>query len=419
MQAAILSTGTELTTGEVADGNSVWLAAQLTGLNVEVEYQLTVGDNKQKLIWAIRQLAEMVPLVVITGGLGPTPDDLTRFAIAEVANVQLIEKPELVKAIADFFERRRWQMKAINRVQACLPAGACGLENPIGTAPGISIQLATTTIFALPGVPREMRQMFVKHVRPWVCKKSPVQTHRIKLRCTGTGESDIVHAIEDIIRDAELHDHVTFGTLAQEGVISLKLTGPDKPALLRLESQLRDRLGDIVFGQGDQGLADVVGDLVRSRGQTLAVAESCTGGHVAKLITDVPGSSEYFVGGWVCYSNAFKQRFLAVPEDVLAKHGAVSAQCAEAMLNGLLELSGAGLGLAVTGIAGPGGATSDKPVGLVYIAAGRADDYQVKEFRFADIGRDAVRFRSAIAALNLLRLKLLRHNQPAGTGQMP
>lgn len=407
MNAAILSSGNELMTGEVIDGNSAYLAEQLTALNVTVQCQLTVGDNKQELVWAIRQAAAKVELVIITGGLGPTEDDLTRCALAEVTGVELLEDQALVNEIAGFFRRRGRPMKDINRRQAQLPRQAKGLSNPVGTAPGICMTVGNATVFALPGVPREMREMFANHVRQWIYKQTRRKACRIQLHCTGMGESDIADALADVIAPAALPDGVTFGTRAREGIISLKLSGPGQDVVSRVAERVRARLGSAVFGEGDETLGGVVGRLLKDRRQTLAVAESCTGGYVSKQITDVAGSSEYFLGGWVCYSNAYKQRFLGVPQEILDEHGAVSEPCAQAMLNGLLDISSATWGIAITGIAGPGGGTADKPVGLVYVAVGTSGDRQVKAYRFADVGREAVRYRAAVTGLNRLRLRLI------------
>jgi len=407
--AAIISTGTELITGEVIDSNGAYLSEQLTQLGIEVAAHLVVGDSNKQLLWSLTQASQLAEIVIITGGLGPTRDDLTRFALAEFAGVELVERPELIGAIEQFFHRRGRKMSPSNRIQAAIPAGATALENATGTAPGILMQVGRCQIFALPGVPREMKVMFVTHVKPRICKDqspgTPLRT--IRIQCSGAGESDITHQIDDLVRRFE---HVRFGTRASEGIITLKLASSDSHLLTELEQQIRDRLGVIVFGQDDQTLAEVVGQMLRVRRQTLAVAESCTGGLVAKLITDVSGSSDYLLGGWISYSNDFKQAHLSVPKTVIQQFGAVSAECARAMLKGAVEVSGADWVIAITGIAGPGGGSDQKPVGLVYIAVGSRETCEIKDFHFGDVGREAVRLRAATTALNLLRLAIMKSN---------
>lgn len=407
MNAAIISSGSELVTGELVDTNSAFLAEQLTALGLHVQCTLTVGDDRQQLAWAVSQAAEKAQLVVITGGLGPTADDLTRFVLAEATGVQLIERQGLLEQIDAFFRKRSRQMNVLNRIQAHIPQNAEGLENKWGTAPGIKIAIGSATVFALPGVPREMKEMFVTYVKPWISNHTIAPTHRVRLHCLGMGESDVVLAIDPILQQLT-QNGIDFGTRAHEGIISLKLAGPDRQAILDFSQQIKAQLGTVVFGEANDTLESVVGQQLRHRRQTLAVAESCTGGYVAKLITDVPGSSEYFLGGWIAYANSFKQRHLAVPPEILETHGAVSPECCAAMLKNLLAQSQADWGIAITGIAGPAGGTPEKPVGLVWIAVGNAANQQIKEHRFGDVGREAVRFRAAIAALNMLRLMLMQ-----------
>lgn len=404
MKAIIVSSGNELTTGQVFDSNSTHLAEELTGLGVNVLCHITVEDDIDRVVWAIRESARLADLVVITGGLGPTQDDLTRFALAQVAGVELSERPELIEAIAGFFKQRGRTMSQINRIQALLPEGATGLANSGGTAPGILMQLGESTIFALPGVPREMRQMFVTHVVPWVSRRVSRRIHRVDLRCVGTGESNIMQRVMPLVENAP---NVRFGTRVSESIITVKLSGEDPEAVDDLAAKIRTELGQVVFGEADETLAEVVGRLLRDRRQSLAVAESCTGGLLGELITDVPGSSDFFLGGYLCYSNELKVKDLHVPNDVLARHGAVSERCAEALLTGVLNVTAADWAIAITGIAGPGGGTAEKPVGLIYIATGSTDARRINEHRFGDIGRRHTRYRAAITALNTLRLMLM------------
>ncbi len=402
MNAAILSTGDELIIGKTLDTNAYWLINQLTNLNVNVVCQIDVGDVKSEIRWGLESAISHAELVVMTGGLGPTDDDLTRFVLAEILGVELLLHEPSLRQIENFFAARNRPMNERNRVQAMIPQGAEVLDNPNGTAPGIKVSIGQCTIFCLPGVPREMKGMFDLYVKPWVLERTP-QTHFFrKLHCIGIGESDLVHKIDDLVR--EHRSKVIFGTTANEGIISIGLAGKDKSALDALERAIQLRLGNIIFGCDDQTLPECVGALLRQRRQTLATAESCTGGLLGKILTDPPGASDYYLGGFVCYSNTLKHNLLSVPEELLITHGAVSDPAAQAMARGALMKTNADWALSVTGIAGPTGETAEKPVGLVYIGlAGKNGTQQVREFRFGSPGREVVRFRAAISALDMLR----------------
>jgi nicotinamide-nucleotide amidase len=405
VKAAIFSTGDELIIGKTLDTNAYWLINQLTELNVDVVCQIDVGDVKSEIIWGLQSTTSQAELVVMTGGLGPTDDDLTRFAIADILGVELrLHEPSL-RYIENFFAARNRPMNERNRIQAMMPEGAEVLDNPNGTAPGIKVIIGTSTVFCLPGVPREMKAMFDLYIKPWVLERTPQTNFFRKIHCIGMGESDLVHKIDDLVRETK---NVIFGTTANEGIISIGLAGKDKSALDTLDRAIQFRLGKIIFGFDGQTLPEAIGLLLRQRNQTLATAESCTGGLIGKMLTDTPGSSDYYLGGLISYSNTLKQNLLSVPEALLITHGAVSAPVAEAMAQGALEKTSSDWAVSVTGIAGPGGETPTKPVGLVYIAlAGKNGMRQVKEFRFGSPGREAVRFRAAISALDLLRHALI------------
>ncbi len=405
MNAAIVSTGDELVVGKTLDTNGHWLINQLTELDVQVVCQITVGDVKGEIVWALREATAKAPLVILTGGLGPTDDDLTRFALSELAGVCLLEHVDSIRHIENFFKSLNRPMNDRNRIQAMMPEGAEVLNNPTGTAPGIKMVIKGSTIFAMPGVPREMKLMFANYVQPWVKGQVRQVMYRRRLHCIGVGESDLVHRVSDLV---SARPQVTFGTTANEGIISIGLACSEKSSIDALEQALRERLGIFIFGMDKDTLPGVVGELLKQRGRKLATAESCTGGLIGKMITDVAGSSDYYLGGFVCYSNDLKMGQLGVPEEILKAHGAVSSQVAGAMARGALEKTGADWSIAVTGIAGPGGGTEAKPVGLVYIAVAGPSGYnQVKEFRYPDFGRETVRLRSGVWALDMLRLALL------------
>ncbi len=407
--AWIVSIGTELALGQTVDTNSAWLAQRLLRLGFRPTHHATVTDDEADIAAALRQAAGAADLVLVTGGLGPTADDLTRPALAAVAEVPLEEHAPSLDQIRAFFAARGREMPPANVVQALIPRGARALPNPVGTAPGIAITLGRTPCYALPGVPLEMRAMFTAAVEPELRARAAggVLLCR-KLNTFGLGESELGARIADLMtrgRNPEV------GTTAGYGVVGVRIyaAGADEAEAQRLladtEAELRARLGDLVFGVDDETLAQVVGRQLRALGRTIGAAESCTGGMIAAALTDVPGSSAYFRGGAVTYANEAKTAILGVPTDLLAQHGAVSAPVAEAMAVGAAARFGTDYALAVTGIAGPAGGTPDKPVGLVFIALRTPAQNTVREFRFGhDAPRDVIRQRATHAALNLLRL---------------
>jgi nicotinamide-nucleotide amidase len=411
-RAWIVSIGTELTLGQSVDTNAAWLAQQLAALGVRAERHLTLPDDLSAIADALAQAADACDLIIATGGLGPTADDLTRQALAEAAGVELEIDPASLEQIRAFFDRRRRPFPERNKVQALIPQTGRAIENLCGTAPGIFIELNGTPCYALPGVPFEMKQMFTRDVRPHVhaAAAACVLRHR-RLNCFGLGESDIGEQLRDLMAPDR---NPQIGTTAELGVIGVRInvqadTAEGADALLdETEAEIRTRLGKIVFGREDDTLASVVGQQLIARGETLSTAESCTGGLIAKMLTDTPGSSAYFVGGAVTYSNELKQQLLGVPAETLARFGAVSAPVAQAMAHGARERLASTYALAVTGIAGPEGGTTDKPVGLVFFGLATPVGVAVRDIRLgSDSPREVIRTRAAHAALNLLRLALV------------
>ncbi|MGC9454974.1 MAG: competence/damage-inducible protein A [Phycisphaerae bacterium] len=416
MTAAVVSVGDELTSGLTVDTNSAYLAAALGEIGYETTLHITVPDDRAAIADAIRQAASTAELVLVTGGLGPTGDDLTRDAMADVLGCELQIDEASVSRIEQFFLARGREMSENNRRQAMIPRGAEALANEHGTAPGIAARLGGARIFILPGVPYEMREMFTRQVLPRLGGGAAVVLHRT-LHTFGAGESDVGAAIADLMQPGR---RVHVGTTASSGLVSVRLRtrGESRAEAERLleevATDIRGRLGELIVGQEDEKPAVVVGRLLRERGQTLATAESCTGGMVGELITSVPGSTDYYVGGVVAYSNALKRDLLGVPAETLEAHGAVSSEVAEAMATGARQRLGTDWAVSLTGIAGPGGGTETKPVGLVFVALAGAEG--VKSFRYVMPGtRDAVRLRSALAALDAVRLALLP--RPAGNPQ--
>lgn len=410
--AGIISIGTELALGQTVDTNSAWLAQSLAEIGIRAQRHITVADELTPICDALRNAVRGVDVVLVTGGLGPTDDDLTRTALAQVAGVPLQRHEPSVEHLRAFFAARGRELPESNLCQAQVPVGGSVLPNTCGTAPGLHVVVDDTPIFAMPGVPFEMRAMYTDAVAPRLsaAARGGVLRSRI-LRTFGLGESDLGRAIADLMTRGH---NPEVGTSADLGVISIRInaaapdaTGAD--ALLDgAEVEIRQRLGSVVFGVGDDTLAAAVGGLLQRGGWTLSTAESCTGGWIGKLLTDVPGSSGYYVGGAVCYSNEVKRDLLGVPSDLLKLHGAVSAPVAAALAAGAADVFGADYAISVTGIAGPGGGSEAKPVGLVYIGLRTPGGVATHERRLgSDVPREAIRLRTARIALNLLRLELL------------
>ena len=409
MQAVIISIGDELIGGANVDTNSAYLSARLSEHGIVAIRHVTVGDDAERITETIARAATEAELVIVTGGLGPTLDDLTRQALASAMGVELIEDARSAKRIKAFFARIGRAMKPSNLTQAMIPVGAEVLDNDCGTAPGIAARLGQAEVFVLPGPPNEMTEMFERQVAPRLGVAGAL-ARRI-LHAFGTGESDIGERIADLMaRNA----NPKVGTTAKGGIISIRIvatsqTPADADAVAdKTANEIRHRLGDLIFGQGDQTLESVVGDALKAVGMTLATAESCTGGMIGRMMTETPGASGYFLGGVIAYANSAKTALLNVPDEIIETHGAVSEQVADAMARGAREKFGADFALAVTGIAGPAGGTPEKPVGLVYIALSGPTTTNVYRHIFSG-ARDIIRRRAALTAINHLRLALKKH----------
>lgn len=413
MKAQILAIGTELAIGQAVDTNSAWLAQQLAAVGMHTSRHVTVADDLADITGAIRDAAANAELVLISGGLGPTADDLTRDALAAAMGVELVFHPESFEQIAAYFAARKREMHERNRVQAMIPAGATPIENPRGTAPGIRAKLGRADVFVMPGVPSEMKAMFARDVLPAIRTMSgagEVIVQRI-LRTFGMAESELGEKIVDLMKRGR---NPAVGTSAEDLIISVRINAhgkstDDAAALAERDvAAVRERIGTFVFGEGEDELQSAVARLLIDQGKTISTAESCTGGLVAKRLTDVSGSSAYFIQSFVTYSNEAKSRLLEIPPELIASNGAVSEPVAKAMAENCRRLSATDYALAVTGIAGPTGGTPDKPVGLVFVALATAERTIVRELRLGEtITREEVRDRSAKAAVNLLRLELL------------
>jgi nicotinamide-nucleotide amidase len=413
MKAIILSVGDELISGQSLDTNSARLARCLGELGVAVTEHRTVADDRRALAQALTAAAAGADVVLVTGGLGPTADDLTRQALADAMGVELVLDRDRLAEIEAFFISRGRTMQPANRIQAMVPAGAASMPNPLGTAPGIAARLGRADVYLLPGVPHEMQRMFDECVTPHLAGQGAI-VHR-SVHCFGQGESDIAAGIAELMQRGR---NPLVGTTASTGVITVRIAArgarrPEAQDLAeRTVTEVRRRLGSLVVGTDEQTMPAAVGHLLRQARATLATAESCTGGLLGELVTSVAGSSDYYRGGVVAYANDTKCDLLPVPAAMVAQQGGVSEPVAAAMAEGCRKRFRADWALSVTGIAGPGGGSEDKPVGLIYVALAGAAGTTVHQYILPGT-REIVRLRAALTALNHLRLALMGQPNPS------
>ncbi len=405
MTCAVLSIGTELTRGELVNTNASWLSGALTDLGFEVVENVSVADEKKRILQVLERLGRAVRVIVCTGGLGPTSDDLTTECVATALGVKLVRDEASLEAIRRRFERLGRTMSESNAKQADFPEGAEVLPNPAGTAPGFSVRFGQAVAFFLPGVPGEMKRMFEEQVAPRVAPIAPQDSYQVRLRTFGLPESVVGERLKGI---EESFSGVTIGYRAHFPEIEVKVlaraasNSAARDLCERAASEVRMRIADVVYGEGEDTFAGVLGRELRSRGYKLAVAESCTGGLIGHMITREPGASEYLLVDAVTYANTAKTRILGVDEDVIRGHGAVSSEVAAAMAEGIKHVSGADVALAVTGIAGPSGGSDEKPVGTVFLAVASPSGLVVKERHFPG-DRSYVQKLAAYAGLHLVR----------------
>lgn len=408
MKTAILSIGTELIMGQTVNTNGAELSRELTGMGLPVYYHLSVGDNPDRIKKSMAYLYEQVDFIITTGGLGPTQDDLTRETIADYFGIPLELHAPSLNTISSFFEKIGQPMNENNRKQATFPKGALILDNPLGTAPGFFLEVGGKKLASLPGPPREMRPMLEARLKPLIQNLSEGWFESRYVVLYGIGESAAETALEDLITS---QTNPTIAPYAEPGQVMFRVTakGEDQAdALALLEPTMaiiRDRMQDNIVSEDGQSLWQVAAAMLIENHKTLALAESCTGGMLAAGLTDMPGISEVFDRSYVTYSYAAKEQDLGVPAELLARYGAVSEETAREMARGLKERTGADLCLSITGIAGPGGDTPDKPVGLVYI--GLATDQGVTVIKNHFHGnRQRVRIATCQKALDILRKEM-------------
>ncbi len=411
MKAEIITIGNELLSGATLDTNSAYLAEKLSELGILVVHRTTVPDAVEPIAEAIEEARRRAGLVITTGGLGPTSDDVTKKALARALGKPLVLHEEILKKVEERFRRRGEKMPLVNQNQALLPSGAKWFVNNYGTAPGVLVEDGEKRLVALPGVPREMKGIFEEEVIPYLrgLYGNSTAVIRRRLRTTGIAESALYEKIRRAIPEGEgLH----FAFLPSYFGVDLRLeifNREKEEAEKLLEEKLvkiRPFLGDFLYVEGEAAMEEVVGRLLLETKKKLAAAESCTGGLVAKRITDVSGSSDYFERGVVTYSNTAKHELLGLPLKLFKTVGAVSPEVAERMAKGVRKLAKVDIGLGVTGIAGPGGGSAEKPVGLTYIALADRKKSRVEKFIFSG-DREINRLRASQAALNMIRLYLL------------
>jgi nicotinamide-nucleotide amidase len=407
MVAEIVSIGTELLLGQINDTNASYLGRTLAGLGVDLYYKTTVGDNEARIVETLERARSRADVILTTGGVGPTEDDLTKECVARVFGEELVMDEPSLEALRAFFARRGVRpMPERNAKQALIYRHGRPIPNPNGTAPGALLEKDGKIVISMPGPPNEMIPMVENHVVPLLAERLTGQRQYLVtrvLRFIGIGESAVDEQVQDLLAGT----NPTVAPLAHTGEVHLRLGAKDvtpEAAAARIapvEEEIRRRLGRYIYGIDSTPLEGAVVALLRERSLTLACAESCTGGGLGSRITAVPGSSAVFLGGMVTYANAAKASLLGVPEELLATQGAVSAPVAEAMAAGARQRLGADFALAITGVAGPDGGTAEKPVGLVYVALAAANRVQVRENHFIGI-REDIRRRSTQMALQML-----------------
>jgi len=411
MRAAIITIGDEILIGQTADTNSAWIGSELSKSGFDIFRITTVHDGREDILYALCEVSGKADVVLITGGLGPTSDDITKPVLCEFFNTQLVLNEEVFKMIEEMMARRKNPMNENNRRQAFVPQSCRVLKNAKGTAPGMWFEKDGTIFISMPGVPVEMKYIMTEHVIPELNKRftSQVIMHR-NIMTYGTFEAKLAEILTGF--EKELPENIKLAYLPSSGVIKLRLTGrgKDRPGLQELMSgqvaSLYKIIPEYIYGENEDSLEKVAGDLLREKNQTLCSAESCTGGEIAHLITAIPGCSDYYKGSVIAYANTIKTRILNVPDYILQEHGAVSEEVVNLMANEARKLLDADYCIATSGIAGPDGGTESKPVGTLWMAVA-SEKGTVTENRVFGTDRITNIKRFSLAALNLLRLQII------------
>ncbi len=405
MIAELICVGTELLMGQILNTNAHFIAKELAPSGIDMYHQVVVGDNPKRLTEAVHTALSRADVVLLSGGLGPTDDDLTKETVAEALGKELVLYDSEWEKIVSYFNSKGRTVAPNNRKQAMFPRDAIILPNPNGTAPGCIMEAEGKAAILMPGPPRELRPMFLNHVLPWLLEKSGHRLYSRELRIFGMGESDVTYRLDDLIKN---QTNPTIAPYAKTGEVTLRITArcrDDTEGTALVEpviETIRAAIGDVVYDTNGRELAEVCHHALVAAGKTLAVAESCTGGRLADAFINYPGSSAYFIEGDVTYSNDAKMRRLGVRKETLDTFGAVSEECAREMAEGARRAANTDFALSTTGYAGPDGGEPDKPVGTVFVALASADGTVVKRLNlFGD--RDRIRHTAMLNALDLLR----------------
>ncbi|AIY82297.1 hypothetical protein U729_846 [Clostridium baratii str. Sullivan] len=409
MKCEILSVGTEILLGDILNTNSRYLSKELANLGIDVYYHQVVGDNRERILGALKEAFSRSDIIITTGGLGPTKDDMTKELVAEFLGVDMYLHEESLKKIEDYFKKMGRIPVKSNEKQAYFPKEAIILENNNGTAPGAIFEKGGKAIIVLPGPPKEMESMFNESVRKYLESLTGYTIVSEVIRVFGIGESEAENKLQDLIDNGK---NPTIAPYAKEGEVTFRITakGKDEEEARKLIKPLKEevynRLGNLIYNTGDLSIQETVGEMLVNKNMTIGVSESCTGGLVSAKLIEYPGISSVFLEGAVTYSNEAKMRTLNVKKDTLEKFGAVSKETAREMAEGIAKRCGARIGVSTTGIAGPGGGTEEKPVGLVYIGVYIDGETKVERHVFSG-NRSAVRNKASMTALNMIRKSLL------------
>ena len=403
MNVGLITIGNELLSGFTTDTNSTWIGQSVLEVGAEITWHVTIGDQYNHITAALDQVPEDIKVVLVTGGLGPTHDDITQKTLFKYFDVQPVFDEDYWNILNARMVKRARVMPEINKNQAIRPNKGSVIPNNSGSARGLHLNNDRMDVFAMPGVHREMKDMMSNTIIPWILDKTKSKIYVRTLRTTGAMESVLAEKLVDVTDDTR---PVTVAFLPQFTGVDIRLTCPKKNPLIEIEEKIRDRVDKYIYATGIVNLEETVGDMLVKCGYTISTAESCTGGLLGHRFTNVPGSSTYYLGGVVSYSNDMKMKTLGVQENTLQEFGAVSKQTATEMAQGVRDLFGSDLAIAVTGIAGPGGGTAEKPVGLVYITLVHNDTVWAKEFKFFT-DRKLNKQLSSQVALNMVRIHLL------------
>lgn len=405
MVAELISVGTEILLGEILNTDAKFLAEELSKIGIDVYHQVVVGDNANRLKEALKLAASRSDVIIASGGLGPTPDDITKEVIAEFMDEELVLHEESLKRMEDYFKRMNRVMVKSNIKQAMMPENSIVLPNNCGTAPGCIIEKNGIAVIMLPGPPSELTAMYRESVKPYLEKKTGAKLYTKTFHIFGIGESSVAEKFSEMM---EKGTNPSLAPYAKTGEVHLRLAVKSESEdeaneiLEKTSEELRSELGEYIYSEDGKNLNETVVELLIKNKQTISCAESCTGGLLAKMITDIPGTSEIFNESYITYANASKERILGVSHETIEENGVVSEKVAMEMAEGVRKVSGSDIGVGITGIAGPTGGTETKPVGLVYVAVSTKDGVFAKELHLNG-NRDRVRYLTCLNAFDMIR----------------